>query len=179
MRRVCRRLCRVWLIVVGLAAGFVAGCQPGRIQPEKVTIEPAPPPTDEEFAKAAVTVFFTQLQAGDYSLASALYGGSYDVLLDFNPRVAPTDYETLWRNGCSINGLNCLEPRTVTLVEQPSADTFVFDVEFSTREGELFIMGPCCGVTETEQPPVSSFPIRAARGEDGRFRVIDLPPYRP
>ena len=30
-----------------------------------------------------------------------------------------------------------------------------------------------------EQPPVSLFSIHVARGADGRYRVIDLPPYTP
>jgi hypothetical protein len=167
------------IAAVALSLCFIAGCQPGRTQPEEVTIEAAPPPTDEGFAEATLTVFFSQLQAGDYDLAADLYGGSYDVLTNFNPDVDPTDRATLWRNGCSINGLNCLKTRTVTLTERPSVDEYVYAVEFSTREGDLFVLGPCCGVTETEQPPVSRFLIRVARGDDGRFGVMDLPPYTP
>jgi hypothetical protein len=169
----------LFLMMAGLSAGLIMACQPGRVQPEDVTIEAGPPRTDEEFARQALIVFFAQLQAGEYELAVDLYGGSYDVLTGFNPNVEPSDRATLWRNGCSINSLNCLVTRTVTLAGRPSVNEYIFDVEFSTREGDLFVLGPCCGATETEQPPVSRFPIRVVKGSDGFFRVIDLPPYIP
>lgn len=179
MRRAFKLLKIMWPITVGLMIGLVAGCQPDRIPSEGTAIETAPPLADEENAKAVLIVFFDQLQAGDYELAVDLYGGSYDVLAGFNPDIDPNDFASLWRNGCSINGLRCLKTRSVTLAEQPSAEEYIFDVEFSTREGELFVLGPCCGVTETEQPSVSNFQVHVAKGDDGHFRVSDLPPYTP
>lgn len=179
MRRAFNLLKIACLLAVGLMIGLVAGCQPGRIQPEGTASETTPPPVEEEYAKVALIVFFDRLQAGDYELAVDLYGGTYDVLAGFNPEIDPNDLAGLWRNGCSINGLRCLKTRSITLVEQPSAEEYIFDVEFSTREGDLFVLGPCCGVTETEQPTVSNFPVHVTKGDDGRFRVLDLPPYTP
>lgn len=152
---------------------LLAGCRPAG------TAEGATTTADSTTAAVALTTFFDLLQSGDYSEAINYYGGSFDVLEGFNPGIEPSDRATLFRNGCSINGLNCLATRSNVLAERLSDDELLFTVEFSTREGDLFILGPCCGVTETEQPPVSSFPIRVARGKDGRFRVIDLPPYTP
>ncbi len=123
--------------------------------------------------------FFDLLQAGDYAEAAGYYGGSYELLTGYNPNVDPSDLATLWRNGCSANGLNCLTVRALTPAASEEPGVIAFDVQFSTREGELFVIGPCCGADETEQPPVSLFTVRVARGDDGRYRVIDLPPYRP
>ena len=164
-------LCLVSMLVIALAA-----CQPG------AAAKPTPnlvPSDDEALAAEALFAFFDTLQAGDYAEAAQQFGGSYDVLTGYNPEVDPADVATLWRNGCSINGLNCLKARDLTLADRPAEGEYLFNVQFSTREGELFVLGPCCGVDKTQQPPVSLFPIRVARGEDGRYRVMDLPPYTP
>ena len=161
-------------VLLGLAIGASA-CQPA-------TATPTPnlaPSDDEALAADALFTFFDKLQAGDYDQVAQYFGGSYDVLTGYNPAVAADDVATLWRNGCSINGLNCLAARSVTLADQPAEGEYLFNVEFTTREGELFVQLPCCGADDTEQPPVSVFPIRVARAADGRYRVIDLPPYTP
>ncbi|MBP8949897.1 MAG: hypothetical protein KBG73_13735 [Candidatus Promineofilum sp.] len=168
---------RIFLfILLGLVIG-AAACQPAA-----ATATPTPnlSPSDEEaLAADALFTFFDKLQAGDFAEAAAYFGGSYEVLTGYNPEVAADDVATLWRNGCSINGLNCLAARRVTLADRPAEGEYLFNVEFTTREGELFVQLPCCGADETQQPPISVFSIRVARGEDGRYRVIDLPPYTP
>ena len=165
-------------LFAALALAIVlSACQPGA-----ATATPTPnlaPSDDEALAADALFAFFDTLQAGDYAEAAQQFGGSYDVLTGYNPEVNPDDFATLWRNGCSINGLNCLKARSLTLAGRPAPGEYVFNVEFSTREAELFVQRPCCGADETEQPPVSLFPIRVVRGKDGRHRVIDLPPYTP
>ena len=162
------------LIVLALTIGLIA-CQPATAAP---TANLAPS-DDEALAVDALFTFFDKLQAGDYDQVAQYFGGSYDVLTGYNPAVAADDVATLWRNGCSINGLNCLAARRVTLADRPAEGEYLFNVEFTTREGELFVQLPCCGADETQQPPISVFSIRVARGEDGRYRVIDLPPYTP
>jgi len=34
-------------------------------------------------------------------------------------------------------------------------DSYVFQVKFNNPDGSLFILGPCCGASETGMPPVS------------------------
>jgi len=164
------------LLCLGL---FAVGCQPGRGQPDPDTVFPGQRAEEVTLAQEALVTFFDKLAAGRYADAVEYYGGDYDVLAGWNPDVEPNDYATLWRNGCSINGLNCLATRSVTAGGFTSKEEYLFSVEFSTREGERFVLGPCCGVTETEQPPQSLFDIRVVLGDDGRYRVIDLPPYTP
>jgi len=169
---------KVWLaLFVFAVVSTGAACSPAAAD---ATPTPNRSPSDDEASAVdALYAFFDALAGGNYAGATELFGGSYEVLRGYNPTVAAYDFATLWRNGCSINGLNCLQAGKVTLVDRPAPGVYVFDVEFQTREGELFVLGPCCGATETEQPPLSVFPIRVAGGEDGRYRVLDLPPYTP
>jgi hypothetical protein len=167
----------VWWLVAFLGLFVVAGCR--NDQSNISSTNPIDSSSEQELAGEVAKLFFGYLQSGRYANAAGLYGGSYEVLQGWNPSVNPADSSTLWRNGCSINGLNCLKVRSIQPAEQPNAGEFVFNVEFSTREGDLFALGPCCGADETEQPPVSTWPIRVAKGTDGRYRVMDLPPYAP
>lgn len=164
------------LVCLGL---LLMGCRPGRARPAEVVVGAGEPTEEAALAQEALVTFFDKLAAGRYAEAADYFGGDYAALTGWNPDVDRSDYATLWRNGCSINGLNCLATRSVTAVDAMTGDQYLFSVEFSTREGERFVLGPCCGVTETEQPPQSLFDIRVVLGDDGRYRVIDLPPYTP
>ena len=171
-----KRDSRLLLALVGLML-LAVGCQPS----PQLIVEAIDDAQAEEAARAqeALVTFFDKLAAGRYGEAVTYYGGGYEMLREWNPNITSNDYPTLWRNGCSINGLNCLATRSVTAGGITSNEEYLFSVDFSTREGERFVLGPCCGVTETEQPPRTFFDIRVVRVEDGRYRVIDLPPYMP
>ncbi len=173
--RIIRQL-SLALLCLGL---LVAGCQPGRLRPAKVVVGAGEPTEEAALAQEALVTFFDKLAAGRYAEVADYFGGDYAALIGWNPDVDQSDYATLWRNSGSINGLNCLATRSVTAVDAMTGNQYLFRVEFSTREGEQFVLRPCCGVTETEQPPQSLFDIRVVLGEDGRYRVIDLPPYTP
>ena len=66
--------------------------------------------------------------------------------------------------------------RTITYRGFDADGNYLFDVEFTSPDGTLFVQGPCCG--ETEGPTFSSFPFRVKKIESG-FVVLDLPPYVP
>ena len=95
-----------------------------------------------------------------------------------NPDIDPQNHQALWQNACTINGLQCLLVRTATLKEQ-KGDEFIFMVEFNNPDGNLFVRGPCCGATETEQPPVSKFEFTVQKMTDGQFKVMTPPVYVP
>lgn len=129
-------------------------------------------------ARQTLVAFFDLLHQGQYAEADELYGGDYEVLVYFNPTLAPEDHAALWRNACTINGAQCLPVRAATSKEQ-AGDVSIFNVEFSNPDGTLFVLGPCCGATETEMPPVSQFEYRVQKAADGKFVVLDLPVYVP
>ena len=140
-----------------------------------------PPPeakSDSEEAHAALINFFELLNNKRYAEAVPVYGGSYELMQTWNPDMDPTDHASLWQKACEQNGLQCLEVRTATLSGQEGS-TFIFQVEFSNPDGTLFVRGPCCGASETEMPPQSQFEYSVTKSADGKFLVMDMPPYVP
>lgn len=132
---------------------------------------------ENQLAQRALTDYFIALNKGDYAAAVARYGGSYELLKEWNPDIDPQEYAALFERGCTQNGLQCLALRTASL-HQRSGDSFVFLVEFSNPDGSLFVRGPCCGASETEMPPVSQFSFTVVKAED-KFLVQELPVYVP
>ncbi len=163
------------MLVLLLASITAAGC---------ALLSPATTPSqvadqDQELARQTLATFFRHLSSGDYELAAPLFAGSYDWLIDNNPGVSPDDHATLLENGCRYNGLQCLESSAI-LPDTTSSDMgYSFLVAFRAPDGSLFVQGPCCGTTETEQPPVSQFQYHVKRFDDGSFGVLELPPYVP
>ncbi len=155
---------------------FLMSCAPQSL----ATAEPTPtsPLSPATEAQEILTTFFQLLNSKDYAAGDILYGGSYETMQNWNPDIDPSDHLTLWTKACEQNGLRCLLARTVTFKEI-QGDTYLFQVEFSNPDGSLFVLGPCCGATETEMPPVSQFEYKVARDANGKFLVMDMPPYVP
>lgn len=135
--------------------------------------------SNEAQARTAVVDIYNSLNQGDYDQAAGLYGGPYDVLQGYNPGIDPGDRAGLLSAGCEFNGLMCLKVLEMTLIHANEPHKFVFDVTFANPDGSLFILGPCCGATEEEMPPVSGFTVHVACEQEGTCQVLDLPPYVP
>ncbi len=131
-----------------------------------------------ESARGQLILFFNYLSTGAYTQAADLFGGDYQPLRDFNPDIDPADLSTLWQIGCQHNGLQCLPVRSAVL-NKADGGVYTFTVEFMRPDGSTFILGPCCGATSTEMPPISRFEIRVQEVSPGNYLVIDLPPYMP
>lgn len=157
-----------------MAAFLVAACA---ALPATTTL--APSPDDEAGAQRALSDFFRLLNEGRYNEAALLYGGSYESMRDHNPSLPPTDFAALMRNACEHNGVHCSLSKSITLIQITGQQEFLFDVEFRTPDGSLFVRGPCCGASPTDQPPQSVFPYRVIRSPVGRFLVTQMPPYVP
>lgn len=140
---------------------------------------PAEPPDDTAQAETVARAFFEALHGGDYEKAVELYGGSYDVLTSMNPDLDPADSPALFAQGCQFNGFTCLRLGEVLSAERTGEGEYTLTVQFLRNDGEVFILGPCCGANETEMPPMSEFPIRVIEDETGEYKVLDLPPYVP
>jgi hypothetical protein len=127
-------------------------------------------PSPYLFAQEALLTYFSLLHEQNYAEAANFYGGSYDLLRDWNPTIDPNDYAALFENGCTINGLMCLQVLNF-VEEQVSPDEFKFIVEFMNEDGSLFVSGP-------ETAPQSQFTYIVQK-VDGRFLIQDLPIYVP
>jgi hypothetical protein len=51
-------------------------------------------------------------------------------------------------------------------------------VMFVREDGTRFELGPCCGATEAEMPPVWQFPYTVIKTND-QYRVMEEPVYIP
>jgi hypothetical protein len=129
-------------------------------------------------AHAALVSFLTLLHTKEYAEAAPLYGGEYESLQVFNPEIDPTDHLALWAWACDNQLLQCLEVRFATFKEL-QGEAYIFQVEFSNPDGSLFVRGPCCGADETEMPPQSQFEFAVAKSPEGKFVVMNTPPYVP
>ncbi len=130
-------------------------------------------------ARNALIDFFSYLKAGEYELASDLYGGSYSVMQDHNPDVDSDDHAALFRNACLINGAQCLEIRKATLSDQPSAYEFRFVVEFSNDDGSLFTRTPCCGENSIDAQIQTEFIYTTRLDCMGKYHILEMPVYLP
>jgi len=141
-------------------------------------LTPTSLPSAASEAQAALIKFFELLNSKRYADANAFYGGDYEQLKIFSSDTNPADHAKLWADACQLAGLQCLKIRTATL-ENLQDDTYIFQVEFSNPDGSRFVQGPCCGSDETDMPSVSQFEYKVIRNADGKFLVMELPPYVP
>lgn len=139
---------------------------------EMIAVSPVFSLDDLERARESLFSYLSLLHAGRYAEAVKLYGGSYDILRDWNPALDSNDYAALFENGCETNGLMCLDVAGFLLKEVASPHEFKFNVEFITEDGSLFVSG-------SETLPQSQFVFTVSKDEDGKFLVQDLPVYVP
>jgi len=158
--------CAIILLLAVLTA-----CMPPQVTPTSL-------PSTADEAYDVLVDFLNFLHEGRYAEAVPLYGGEYEQLQVFNTEIDPADHVALWTWVCDHKLLQCLEVRSATF-QQVVGDSYIFQVEFSNADGSLFVLGPCCGANETEMPPVSQFEYTVSRNTDGKFVVMDMPPYVP
>jgi len=131
-----------------------------------------------ELAQSTLIEFFDQLNNGKYQQASELYGGSYEILMQMNPDVEPSDYPGLWKNACTINGYQCIKIKSVDFIETDGT-IYTFQVEFRNPDGSLFVQGPCCGADQSPETRITSFIYQVHVNKTEVVRVMDLPVYVP
>lgn len=136
--------------------------------------QPAPANKDLEGARSLLVRYFKLLHDGYYDEAAKLYGGSYDVLAQWNPDVPASHHGQLLAAACDVE-LRCLEVRRVVRAAAISASQLEFVVEFSNEDGTLFERAACCGA---KGPPNSQFTYRVTK-RAAELRVDGLPVYVP
>ena len=130
-------------------------------------------PDDSEQAEQALITFFDFMDRGQYDEAAELYGGGYETLVEFNPALDPGDRPALLKNGCEINGLQCLTVLTADFKQINAQGEYIFLVQFKDTDGNLFVQ------QTLNMPPVFMFEYRVRKTSDGKFVVLDLPVYVP
>ena len=174
---------RQWILVIFLVC-LLSACSIGQVN-EPVNGQDVLPTEEDQVsalelaAEAALIEFFNQLNQGEYENAVELYGGSYEELEYFNPGMDPDDRAGLLAAACEFNGFFCLSVSSVTAIESGSQHPLLFEVSYVNPDGSRFVLGPCCGATEEEMPPVDVFIVRVNCKTGGECQVLDLPPYVP
>jgi hypothetical protein len=162
--------------VILIGSGLIGACAAsGQAQ---ATPTPASPSSDLEKARSVLIEYFDDLHTGDYDAAADLFGGDLSILIDSNPNVDPTNTAALLEAACTFQ-LRCLPIKAIVYASQVGESLFNFTLEFSNPDGSLFVLGPCCGATETDMPPVSEFECSVEEISQGKHMVLCLPVYVP
>jgi hypothetical protein len=135
--------------------------------------------SDEQIALDMLVNFLESLHNGEYDEAARLYGETYETMIDHNPGVNSSDHAALLRSACTINGMQCLQVKSISLDKKVSDTEFVFKVDFLNEDGMLFLLGPCCGGDEADILPQSLFYFTVRKVDKNDFHVMDIPPYAP
>jgi len=87
----------------------------------------------------------------------------------------------LLERACAVNGFQCLKVKEIVQQVQDWPDTYTFTIEFLNPDGSLFVLGACCGASETDMPPQSRFDVVVMRipQAGNALRVQSLPVYVP
>lgn len=133
--------------------------------------------SESEKAQSALTDYFLYLSQGEFGRAAELYGGSYGVLVDWNPAVDPADHARLFEMGCLVNGLQCLPIKEIGAVEHSADGAYEFYVQFENHDGSLFVLDTAIA-TENPVGTESTFKYTVFLSGD-EFLVRELPRYLP
>jgi hypothetical protein len=145
------------------------------------TLTPSASANNMVLARAVLVAFFDALNDGWYAEADVQYGGSYEELIAMNPGVDPNDHTALLEHACTINGFQCLKVKQIVQQVQDWPDTYTFTIEFLNPDSSPFVLGTCCGASETDMPPQSRFDVVVMRVPQAgnALRVQSLPVYVP
>jgi hypothetical protein len=107
--------------------------------------------------------YFKAIEHHDYKVIVQLYGGDYDIFIDFNPNVDPKDKEALIKSYL-INQSIPLRLQDIHDKSIISKDEIIYKVSFlDTQNNKPFRNGI-----------VLSFSVKKI---DGMYRVMRKPPY--
>jgi len=162
-------------ILLSVAIFFIlSGC--GRTAVNQST----PKINDVNVAQNTLLAFFDFLKDEKFDKAVELFEpvglDSWEWLENFSPDEERKNRALVLKNYCRATG-TCLQARVLS-VEKNNENEFIASVEFIHNNGEIFILGPCCGSTEEEMPPMQKFDFRIHK-KDNLFKVSTPPIYVP
>ena len=118
-------------------------------------------------ANTALAQFLGLLHERTYAAAGGRYGGDMTALYGWNPMVDQSDVATLWKNGCELNGLLCMQVASITPVSNDANRVLTFNVEFRKDDGLLY-----------DKNGQRDFPFVVRAGSDGLYYVETMPLYQ-
>jgi hypothetical protein len=174
---------RQWILVIFLVV-LLSACSIVQVNEPGNGLDVLPANEDKTSAlvveaEAALTEFYNLLNQGEYEKAVELYGGSYEELEYFNPVMDPADRAGLLAAACEINGFICAPVLNVAAIGSDPQGILAFEVVYANPDGSRFVLGPCCGATEEEMPPMEVFTVRVNCERENECQVLDMPPWVP
>ena len=158
---------RVGLFVVALA--LLSGCAKSEAQVAEEMVQ----------AETELVLYFASLATGDFDTAADMMADNpefWEMAQDNNPDIVPEDHGALLAAVCARQSL-CLPVYDVVKAEPVENNLYSFTVKFALGD-EVFVLGPCCGASQDEMPPVSEFTYQVHRVNDG-YKVEAEPLYVP
>lgn len=134
---------------------------------------------DQQKAFQTLIEFLESLHSGDYEEAIRLYGGTYETMMSHNPHIPSDNLAALLRNACTINGAQCLQVMRIEPHQAVSEREFHFQVAFMLPDGSLLSIPRQPEDSGANSQPQTLFLFRVKKVADGRFVVLDMPPYAP
>ena len=131
--------------------------------------------TDTESSREALVSYFNLLNKKQYSDAVKYHGSGYDYLKNWNSGLGlkSNDYESLIKNGCEVNGLQCLKIKMILNQQKISETDFKFIVQFENNDGTLFEQ-----INEDENQSLTKADFEyIVRKTNNQFLVITQPVY--
>lgn len=159
------------ILIIILLATTLSACNRVPLPPTEISLA--------YIARNTMVQYFANLNNAEYEHAALSYGGSYEMLQDYNPDIDQSDHTALLQAGCERNGLQCMQLMSIEKTTQLNSLTYQYHVSFRAADGGQFVLGPCCGATETEMPPVRYFDITVSCTDEAVCHVMELPPYVP
>jgi hypothetical protein len=131
--------------------------------------------TPQELSQAQETLrrYLAALNERRYDEAAQLYGGSYELLTDFNPGLDSSNKPALLKAACTVNGFQCLKAGTIKDGKAVRPAEFTFLVEFVAADGQPYTFYPPPGAAGE---PRTQFTFTVTKLRD-TYRVLELPPY--
>jgi hypothetical protein len=163
-------------IVKSIVSSSPTETQTQDIQEPTQPIAPEITAKDEsEKAKETLVSFFNYLSLNEFEKALTLF--SLDSQFTPLEELAQGNNKAeVLENYCKATK-TCLKA-TVLEVKQIADYEYNLVVQFSNKDGSLYIFGPCCGATEKEMPSKNKFDFTVKK-IDNDFKVTSAPLYRP
>ncbi|MFH0891621.1 MAG: hypothetical protein V1867_02470 [Candidatus Falkowbacteria bacterium] len=131
-------------------------------------------------SRAVLISFFNDLSGGRFEEAvvkfapEAFDAEAWEWIEGFGENSQESRAQAL-ANYCAAVG-TCLPVNVIASEEREEG--YAFKVNFLNPDGSVFVLGPCCGATEAEMPPVREFEYQV-RKLGGEYKVVTPPQYVP
>ncbi|MED4953640.1 hypothetical protein ABEO75_24075 [Paenibacillus macerans] len=122
----------------------------------------------DESPRQTLERYMQAIAEKDAGQLAALYGGSYEGLINLFPDADPDDKQQLFEQYLKL--LPDISMKEITAETEESADSYKFTVTFQLEDGTLF---------ETREfDTVTNQFTYTVKKTDGVLKVMELPPYQ-